>query len=220
MKSEKIDVVIVDDHPVITNGISSYCRKHTDINIVSSPGEYRSAIAATAKYKPNVILLDITVGELNGLDFLDELLEASPQSAVIVYTAHTHRIYFLRAMKLGAKGYALKRDPLEQLIAAIRTVRQGGLYISSNLPGDYLESLIRTGPGVGNELDNLTPRELEIANLLARGKTAQNIAGLLYISPKTVRVHRSNLMRKLSCVKPYDLFIRLQEYFPGHHPLP
>lgn len=216
MKSGKIDVAIIDDHPVITRGLTSYCSKHPLITIVSCAAEYRSAIAVIEKYQPDIILLDISIGEINSLDFLNEFLGISPKSAVIIYTAHCHPDYFHRAMKLGAKGYALKKDSLEELMEAIQDVHKGGMYFSSNLPGNYLESLIRIGPGKRNELDNLTKRELQIANLLAQGKTAQDIAEILFISPKTVRVHRSNVMKKLSCAKSIDLVLRLQEYFPKH----
>ncbi|MBM9606031.1 response regulator [Desulfopila inferna] len=215
MKSGKIHILIVDDHPIVIKGFTSYCRQHPKIDIVASASGYRSAVTATAKYKPDIILLDIFLGERNGLDFLDEILLISPRSGVIIYTAHIHRSYFHRAMKLGAKGYALKCDSLEKITAAIQSVHEGSLYISSNLPGDFLKSLIHLSTNKIHELDNLTPREQEIAGFLAQGKSVQVIADVLCISPKTVRVHRGNIMKKLTCNTVYKLFLRLQEHFPN-----
>lgn len=214
MKSAEISVVLIDDHPVIQHGVVSYCNKSPEINVIAWADDHKSAVAAVTQYKPDVIVLDISVGPLNGLDFLSEVKKISPKSKTIVYTTHNVRSYLLRAFQQGAQGYALKNDPLSALVEAIIRVHHGGLYLSNNLPGDALQSLVGLQTDKGDILESLSPRELEVANLLAQGKTPNDIAAILFISPKTVRVHRSNVMKKLSCDKVNKLIFRLLEYFP------
>ncbi len=214
MDMDRITVVLIDDHPVIQHGVASYCNKNPNIEVVAWAEDHKSAIAAVREHKPDIIVLDISVGLLNGLDFLGDVKEISPKSKTIVYTTHNVRSYLLRAFKQGAQGYALKSDPLNDLVEAIIRVHRGGLYLSSNLPGDVLQSLVNFQIDDSNVLEALSPREFEVANLLAHGKTPSDIAEILYISPKTVRVHRSNIMKKLSCDKVNELILRLIEYFP------
>ena len=133
-----LSVLIVDDHPVIIHGVASYCMNRPEIEIVNSVGDYRSALTATKKHKPHVVVLDISLGNLSGLDLLREIQKISTDIAIIIYTTHSKRNYIHRALKQGAKGYVLKGDPLEKLIEAIIQVVKGGLYLSTSLPGDIL----------------------------------------------------------------------------------
>jgi DNA-binding NarL/FixJ family response regulator len=216
MDRSKITVIIVDDHPVVLHGITNFLNKYAVLSLVGFAHDCPEAMNVIEHHKPDVALLDISLKKLSGLDLLKEIRKVSPKTQVIIYTNHSNQNYIQRAFKQGARGYALKSDPLQEVVEAITLVNKGRLYLSANLPENTLECLIHGTIDGDSSVSKLTPREYEIANLLSQGQSVQDIAKTLFISPKTVWVHRSNIMQKISCTQSSELLIRLLEYFPQH----
>ena len=210
----KLSVIIVDDHPVIRHGVSSVLKQQPDMLIVGESQSADAALPEIKNLKPDVAILDITMAGISGIDLIPYIKEFSENTAVIIYTMHEMPDYLHRAFNAGAKGYVLKGDEINDLIAAIREVKEGRFYFSRNLP-QVLVQQIMSGNGTKGPLSGLTAREYEIANLLAQNMNPKKIGEILFISPKTVRVHRTNIMHKLGCQRSNELLLRLRDYFPN-----
>lgn len=209
---ETFSVFIVDDHPVIRHGVSSVLKQLPDMSVVGESHSADAALPEIKKFKPDVAILDITMAGISGIDLIPYIKECSENTAIVIYTMHEMPDYMHRAFSAGAKGYVLKGDEINDLIAAIREVKKGHLYFSRNLPQASVQQ-IKSGKGAQGPLSNLTAREYEIANLLAQNINPEKIGELLFISPKTVRVHRTNIMHKLDCRRSNELLLCLRDYF-------
>jgi len=207
-------VIVVDDHPVIRHGVSSVLKLLHDMSIVGESHSADAALPEIKRLKPDVAILDITMAGISGIDLIPYIKESSENTAVIIYTMHEIPDYLHRAFSAGAKGYVLKGDEINDLIAAIREVKEGRFYFSRNLPHALVQQIM-SGDGTQGPLAGLTAREYEIANLLAQNMNPNTIGEMLFISPKTVRVHRTNIMHKLGCQKSNELLLRLRDYFPN-----
>ena len=210
---DKISVVIIDDHPVILHGVKSVLKKHRDIYVVGESDTAASALPIIEEFKPDVVILDITMTGISGIDLIPYIKAISEQTFIIIYTMHQNHDLIYRAVNAGAKGYVLKADAINELITAIHEVIQGNIFLSAAFPANIKERLL-TGKGSESALSTLSPREYEIANLLAQGMTPDEIGTTLFISPKTVRVHRTNIMHKLDCNRSNELLLLLRDYFP------
>ncbi len=210
----KLSVIIVDDHPVIRHGVSSVLKQLPDMTIVGESQSANAALPEIKRLKPDVAILDITMAGISGIDLIPYIKDFSEDTAVIIYTMHEMPDYLQRAFNAGAKGYVLKGDEINDLIAAIREVKKGHFYFSRNLPQALVQQ-IKNGNGTQGPLSGLTAREYEIANLLAQNMNPNKIGEMLFISPKTVRVHRTNIMHKLGCQRSNELLLRLRDYFPN-----
>lgn len=209
---DKISVVIIDDHPVIRHGVTSVLKKQADMIVVGESDTAASALPVIKESKPDVIILDITMTGISGIDLIPYIKAISEETSIVIYSMHENHDLIYRAFHAGAKGYVLKADPIHELISAVREVTQGELFLSSALPEEIKEQLL-TGNGSESPLSSLSPREYEIANLLAQGMTPDEIGTTLFISPKTVRVHRTNIMHKLNCNRSTELLLLLRDYF-------
>jgi two-component system response regulator NreC len=194
---DKIRLLLVDDHAIMRDGIRSLLSLHNDIEIVGEAAEGQEAIEKAAELNPDVIILDITLPGIDGLDAMRRILRQNPKSKVLVLTQHDEREYILSAIKAGAAGYMPKRALGSELISAIRSVYRGESFLypsaASALIKDYRQ---QAKPGE-EPYDQLTSREREILKLIAEGRTSKEIAGRLVITPKTVIGHRSKIMEKL-----------------------
>lgn len=211
----KLSVIIVDDHPVIRHGVSSVLKQQPDMIIVGESQSADTALPEIKKFKPDVAILDITMAGISGIDLIPYIKEFSKNTAVIIYTMHEMPDYLHRAFNAGAKGYVLKGDEISDLVAAIREVKEGQFYFSRNLPQSLVQQIMSGNNGTQGPLSGLTAREYEIANLLAQNMNPNKIGEILFISPKTVRVHRTNIMHKLGCQRSNELLLRLRDYFPN-----
>lgn len=213
---KKTAVYIIDDHPVIRHGVRSVLNKTTDMEVI---GESRGAKSAMAEFKtiePDVIVLDITLEGISGIDLIPRIREKLENVLIVIYSMHENPNQVYRAIKAGAKGYVLKGDEIKDLITAIRNVTQNKLYVSSGLSPKILNQVM-SGKTDQSSLSMLTPREYEIANLLVQGMNPDEIGETLFISPKTVRVHRTNIMHKLGCARVNELLLCLADHFPRSH---
>ena len=195
----KIRILVADDHTVIRRGIVGLLNTQPDMEVVGEAGTGREAVAKTEATSPDIVLLDVAMPELNGLGATRTIKSQWPNVQVLILTMHDREDYLFQALRAGASGYVLKGADTEDLLAAVRSVARGGVYlypqVAKGLVSDYLRR-VQSGEDVAI-LDGLTDREREILQLIAEGRTAAQIAEDLHISPHTVQSHRDNMMTKL-----------------------
>lgn len=193
----QISVVLVEDHALVRAGLCALLREVDGIKVVAEAGDGREALDLIRSHQPNVVLMDITMPGLNGLEATSRIVREHPRIKVIILSMHANEEYVLKALQAGASGYLLKDAATVELELAIKAVARGETYlgpaISKHVIGDYLS---RIG-GDRGPLEHLTPRQREILQLIAEGRGTRDIAALLNISVKTVETHRTQLMERL-----------------------
>lgn len=210
-----ISILIVDDHPVICHGLNRVLDKQNDFVIVGEAGDWKTALTHVEKSRPDIVILDITLQGVDGISLITRIREVSAKTKIIMYTTHSSRDYITRSFQVGALGYILKSDKTEELVMAIRLVMQGRIYLSSSVLDFTMEDML-SGRNAADIVgtSTLTSREYEVASLIAQGKNSEQIAEILFISPKTVRVHRTKIIHKLSCSGVHELLLKLRQLFP------
>ncbi len=186
-------VLIVDDHPLIRQGMRSLLEKH-GFTVVGEGVDGREATQLAQELEPDVAVLDLAMPLLNGLDAAREITRTSRRTKTILVTIHTADQYVLEALKAGVRGYVLKSQATAELVQAIQEVMHGGRYLSPGISEAVVQAYLAK---TDLPSDPLTPREREVLQLIAEGKTTKDIAGLLGVSIKTVESHRVRLMEKL-----------------------
>ncbi len=196
----RIRVLIADDHAVVRAGIRLLLDAHADIQVVGEARDGAEAIALAAELRPQVVLMDVAMAHLSGLEATRQLRHAQPDVHVLMLTMHSDEDYFFEAVRAGASGYILKEASPAEVVEAIRTVARGGVAFHSDLARKLLDDYLRRVQAgeEGESFSRLTEREREILRLTAEGRSARDIANLLTLSPKTVERHRTNLMDKLN----------------------
>ncbi|HXG19182.1 MAG TPA: response regulator transcription factor [Methylomirabilota bacterium] len=204
MKDSLIRVLLVDDHALFRAGLRLLLAHTSGMEVVGEAADGREAVRVAKKTRPHVILMDIAMPGLNGLEATAQLSQECPESRVIVLSMHTNAQYVTQALRAGAAGYLLKDAAAAELEQAVKTVAGGAVYltqaVSQQVIADYRRRLT---PGKAGERaeepfsDSLTPRQREILQLIAEGRTTKEIASLLHRSEKTIEAHRSRLMNQL-----------------------
>jgi DNA-binding NarL/FixJ family response regulator len=193
---EKIKVLLVDDHAIMREGIRALLGLHEDIEIVGEAGEGKEAVAKTQELTPDVIVMDIAMPGMDGLEASRRILKTNPCIRILILSQHDDNEYIISAVKAGAAGYLPKRALGSELISAIRAVYRGDSFLypsaAAALIKDYRQKAQTT-----DTYEQLTPREREILKLIADGHTSQEIANMLFISLKTVMGHRTKIMCRL-----------------------
>jgi DNA-binding NarL/FixJ family response regulator len=193
-----IRVLLADDHSLVRAGIGLMIGQQTDMTVVGEADNGRSTVELARKLSPNIVLMDISMPDLNGIDATKQIIALSPAPSVIALTGHTDRRAIIEVLRAGASGYIVKDSPAEELMTAIRTVAQGKVYLSPSIAGGVLEDLRQHAPPGGSvEFGSLSLREREVLQLMAEGKSTKQIASALKLSKKTVDNHRAHLMSKL-----------------------
>ncbi|HTP09072.1 MAG TPA: response regulator transcription factor [Anaerolineae bacterium] len=194
-----IRVLLVDDHAVVRTGLHMLLGQEDDIEIVGEAGSGREALNSTEQLHPNLVLIDIGLPDMTGIEVTRQIKQQWPDVAVVALTIHEDEEYFFQMLQAGANGYVPKRAAPEELLTALRTAAEGGVYLYPSLAKllvrDYLSG---EREATADTLDGLTDREQEVLAHLADGASNQDIAETLNISPKTVARHRENIMRKLN----------------------
>jgi DNA-binding NarL/FixJ family response regulator len=197
--SPKQRVLIVDDHPIVRHGLQQMLNQEADLIVCGEAGSAAEALEKINELKPDVAIVDISLETSNGIELTKSICGTDQELPVLVLSMHDESLYAERALRAGANGYVMKQEVAETVVKAVRTVVQGDLYVSeaiaSRMLRDFLEGK-RGGRGrVG--LENLSDRELEVFELIGRGKPARAIAEMLHLSVKTVETHRGHIKRKL-----------------------
>lgn len=192
----KIRILVVDDHAVLRDGIRALLALHDDIEVVGEASEGKEAVAKVQELMPDVVIMDIAMPGMDGLEATRRIRKKHPKIKVLVLTQHDNKEYILSVIKAGASGYVPKRALGSELVSAIRSVKEGDSFLypsaASALIEDYLQQTRGEDP-----YDQLTAREREIFKLIAEGHTSRKIADMLFLSLRTVQGHRLKIMEKL-----------------------
>lgn len=195
-----VRLLLVDDHEVVRSGLRMLLESEQDVLIVGEAGTAEEALRVVQELQPDVILMDIGLPDLSGIEAATRIREIRPQAAVVALTIHEDREYFFRMLDAGASGYVPKRAAPEELLTAIRAAANGEVYLYPSLATLLVKDYLGQDPDdrEARILNGLTERELEVLGHLADGASNQEIGETLEISPKTVARHRENIMRKLN----------------------
>jgi DNA-binding NarL/FixJ family response regulator len=189
------EVLLADDHCVVAEGLRSLLAPHFEVVGIVSDG--RELLAAAKKLDPDVVVLDISMPSLNGIEAACQMRTANLRAKVVFLTMHREVTYAARALEAGASGFVLKHSAPSELVTAIQEALKGGKYITPQIAGDLLDSLRRGVPVGAEALDELTPRQREVLQLVAEGRSAKEIAAVLCISRRTAEFHKARLMETL-----------------------
>jgi DNA-binding NarL/FixJ family response regulator len=203
-----IRLLLVDDHPLVRDGLKARFADEPDIQVVGEAGDAAQALAALARCAPTAVLMDIGMKDINGVELTAMLLQRSPQLAVLMLSMYDSVEYAQRSMQAGARGYVLKDAPSSEILTALRTVADGGTYMSAALA----QRVFRT-PVTRNQLST---REQDILACLAQGQSSKQIARVLDLSVRTVETHRQNIRRKLELETQADLIKYAVEHARRH----
>jgi two-component system response regulator NreC len=190
-----IKILLADDHALVREGFRMILEAQNDIQIVGQAGNGREAIELAAKLHPDVVVMDVAMPELNGIEATRRILEASPRTRVLALSMHKDAVYVREVLRAGARGYLLKDSGDADLVAAVRAVAKGEGYLSPSVSESVLSDYRRH---VTDPLDLLSSREREVLQMIAEGKTNKEIATALNLSVYTVEAHRGRVMEKLN----------------------
>ena len=195
---EKIRILLTDDHTLVRSGIRSLLEHEPGLSVIGEAEDGRAAVRLACKLKPDVVIMDIAMPLLNGLEATRQIKTQCPDVKVLVLSMHDNEEYIRQALEAGAMGYILKDAAAQELISAIQSVYRGEAVLSPAVTRLVIEDYLRWGGArPQDEIDGLSPREREVLQLIAEGYTNKQIAEILSISIKTVQAHRNNLMQKL-----------------------
>jgi DNA-binding NarL/FixJ family response regulator len=200
-----IRLVLADDHLVVREGLRALLEAEPDFEVVGQTGNGSEVAALVDDVQPDVLVLDLMMPGIGGLDVIREITRRRPGTRIVVLSMHANEAYVLEALSHGAGAYVLKQSEAGELVRALREVAAGRRYLSPPLSDRALEAYLRQSESGVPERATLTPREREVLQLVAEGHTSPEIAERLFISPRTVETHRSNLMRKLGLRTPADV---------------
>jgi len=194
----RLSVLLVEDHAMVRKGLRTILELEGDIDVVAEADNGREAVALAEEFRPDVVVMDISMPGLNGLEATSQIKDRISDVNILVLTRHSTEAYVSRIFKAGASGYVTKREAPTELIAGIRAVGRGDAFLSPSISKTVIDDYVRRADRcVEDSLERLTPREREVLQLVAEGRSSPEIGDLLYISAKTVENHRANLMKKL-----------------------
>ena len=202
-----LKILLADDHAILRQGLCSLLEKQDDMEVVAQTGDGREALELIREFLPDIVIMDITMPNLNGIDATKQIVERYPQIKVIALSMHSHRHFVVNMLKAGASGYILKESLFDELVQAIRTVAVSGAYLSSGITGIVVDGCIHRNQSETDSslLAKLTVRERELLQLIAENKSTKEAARLLHLSIKTIDARRHSIMDKLGVSGIADL---------------
>jgi DNA-binding NarL/FixJ family response regulator len=190
-------ILIADDHELLRRGIVAELSQVPGWVVVAEVANGRAAVVSAAELKPDLVVLDLTMPELNGLEAARRILSADPSTRILILTAHESEQLVREVLSVGARGYVLKSDAGRILVVALQALLEGGSFFTSSVARMVMDGYLRNEAGDASTAQTLSGREREIVQLLAEGNSNKDVARALNISVKTAETHRSNIMRKL-----------------------
>jgi two-component system, NarL family, response regulator NreC len=196
----KIRILVADDHGIVRKGLRFLLDRQADMEVVGEASEGREAMRLCEELSPNIVIMDVAMPQLNGIDATSQIIKANPRIGIIMLSMHADESYLVRALSAGAKGYLLKDSAEVDLVRAVQVVAQGRPFFSPKIAQSLLEDYVRAlqDRGLQDSYELLTAREREVLQLLAEGKSNKEVATILDLSTYTVETHRTNLMHKLN----------------------
>jgi len=202
----KARILIVDDHVIVRQGIAQLVNRELDLDVCAEAGDADSAIVVLRDTQVDLAIVDISLPGTSGIELVKLMRDAQPQLPVLVMSMHDEALYSDRAFRAGAKGYVMKQEATEKLLAAIRKILNGGVYVSDRMQTVMVQRFLNSGVDeTVSFIDNLTDREFEILRMIGQGLTVAEIADKLGRSAKTVEAHRANLREKLGLKRAAEL---------------
>jgi DNA-binding NarL/FixJ family response regulator len=202
----KARILIVDDHVIVRQGIAQLVNREPDLDVCQEAGDADSALALLRETPVDLAIVDISLPGTSGIELVKLIRDALPQLPVLVMSMHDEALYSDRAFRAGAKGYVMKQEATEKLLAAIRKILNGGVYVSDRMQTVMVQRFLNSGVDeTVSFIDNLTDREFEILRMIGQGLTVAEIADKLGRSAKTVEAHRANLREKLGLKRAAEL---------------
>jgi DNA-binding NarL/FixJ family response regulator len=194
-----IRVILAEDHTIVRKGLRALLEESEGIEVVDEADNGHEAVAKAMQLQPDVVIMDISMPLLNGLEATRQIKEQQPEIKVVILTMHSDEEYILQSLRIGVDGYLVKRTAPAELVTAIQATYRGDSFLSPSISKTVIDEYLRQNEAAPqtNSLESLTNREREVLQLIAEGNSIREIAELFYISEKTVRVHRTNLMKKL-----------------------
>jgi len=210
---QKHRLLLVEDHPVTREGLAQLLNQQADLQVCGQAGTAPEALTAAEVLKPDLVLVDISLGGTSGIELIKDLSSRDASLPILVLSTHDELLYAERSLRAGAKGYVMKHEPTEQVMAAIRLVLRGGVYLSEQMHSRLLAKVAH-GPVVSpvSEVDQLSDRELEVFELIGEGCTTAQIAASLHLSVSTVETHRAHIKEKLRLDNATELVRRAVEW--------
>jgi DNA-binding NarL/FixJ family response regulator len=202
----KVFVGLVDDHPIVRQGLAQLINAQPDLSVVVEASAAPEALAALAAQRVDVLVVDLSLREGSGIDLVRDVSARWPATPILVLSMHEEQLYAERALRAGARGYLMKHEAPEVVIGAIRKVLAGEVHLSSAMSGRLLNRFVTTKPEPGTSLlDRLSDRELEVFQLIGRGLSTRAIAEGLFLSVKTIETHREHIKQKLGLTSASEL---------------
>jgi DNA-binding NarL/FixJ family response regulator len=193
-----VRVILADDHTIVRHGLSKLLQQEQDMEVIAQARDGHSTVELTRELSPDMVIMDIGMPDLNGIEATRQIVREFPQVKVVGLSMHSGRKFVIEMLRAGASGYLLKDCALEELTTAVRTVLDGKIYLSPSISDVVVENFVRRSSKKDDSaFSMLSQREREVLQLMAEGKTTKQIARRLHISPKTVEGHRLRLMTKL-----------------------
>jgi DNA-binding NarL/FixJ family response regulator len=201
-----ISILLVDDHKIIREGLKSLLVQNVGLEVVGEAENGREAMEIAQQCKPDIIVMDVSMPELNGIEATRQLFAELPDTKIIALSMHSDKRFVAGMLKAGAAGYLLKNSAFDELVDAIKTVRGNETFLSSKIAAVVIDDYISYVKQEAHAQENpLSPRECEVLQLLAEGKATKQIAADLFVSVKTIESHRQNIMKKLDIFNLADL---------------
>ena len=212
-RNSKHHVLIVDDHPLLRDGLGKVLNQQVDFQVCGEAGEARSALTAIPKCAPDVVIVDLTMDDGNGLDLIRDIRAQHPRLPILVLSMHHENLYAERAVRAGAQGYVMKREPVGVVVDALRKVLNGHMALSENMVSRMLATPERGGkPATGSPAELLSDRELDVFRLLGHGLGTRQISAKLHVAASTVETHRAAIKRKLGLGDATELVARAAQF--------
>lgn len=206
-------LLVVDDHPVFRHGISQFLSQVSDMTICGEAANAQLALDAMRRLKPDIVLLDVSMPGMNGIELIKHMLAERPALIILMLSMHDESLYALRALRAGAKGYVMKQQAMENILDALQKVSCGGIYVSPQFSDKLIfKSIAGSTSDLGSPVEKLSDRELEVLQLFGRNKTTREIGELLNLSVKTIETHRTHIKEKLGFKDAEELVVFAVEW--------
>jgi len=202
-----ISIVIADDHVMLREGLRQLLETQSDIKVVGEANDGIEALDITRKYRPDILVLDISMPRMNGIEAVKIIRDAAPETRIVILSMFQREIYAHQALEFGAHGYVLKGSPSVELLDAIRTVHSGRYYFSHSMQVEIVSSYLKNRDKklASSDYDKLTEREKQVFMLLIEGNSTTQIGNLLCVSNKTIEKHRARVSQKLGLSNPVEM---------------